>query len=251
MDAHEREPLVGSRARFLFRAPISGDGERAPFQRRAAFTLLLIFILSFGFWMATVGLHPFIGRVSIAALFRGPVSTAHLATSFAALFGWLALRVRPWSAHFLDATDLLFTVALGVTYFLLTGERVFDGANLVEICSGHLHREPPRPSDLAPGIPHDLDAIILSCLAKKVEARPQSARELLSRLSTCGVSSWTPEDAEAWWCAVKVDAKPPSSVRSDRGASVLGATITIDRSERPRLVPEPAVSRTPSARSQA
>jgi eukaryotic-like serine/threonine-protein kinase len=100
-------PGVVSRSRTLLRAPIANESERAHFQRRLAFSLLVIFILAFGFWLVTVSAHPFLGRGSITVLFRGPVTTAQLATTFTALTAWLLLRVRKWSIDFVDAVDVL------------------------------------------------------------------------------------------------------------------------------------------------
>jgi eukaryotic-like serine/threonine-protein kinase len=105
-------PGVASRSRTLLRAPIANDSERAHFQRRLAFSLLVVFILAFGFWLVTVGAHPFLGHGSISVLFRGPVTTAQLATTFTALFGWLLLRVRKWSIDFVDAVDVLSTLLI-------------------------------------------------------------------------------------------------------------------------------------------
>jgi eukaryotic-like serine/threonine-protein kinase len=95
-----------------FRAPIANETERAHFQRRLAFSLLVIFVLAFGFWLVTVSAHPFLGRGSISVLFRGPLSTAQLATTFTALVGWGVLRARKWGVNFVDAVDVLCMVAI-------------------------------------------------------------------------------------------------------------------------------------------
>src|SRR5690606_26767918 len=72
-----------TRTQSLLRAPFAGETGRAHFQRRLAFTLLLVFVLAFGFWLVTVGVHPFLGSGSIRVYFTGPVSVAQLATTFA------------------------------------------------------------------------------------------------------------------------------------------------------------------------
>lgn len=92
-------------------------------------------------------------------------------------------------------TDLYALGAVG--YFLLTGEYVFDGATMVEVCSHHLHSEPIPPSAKA-SVPGDLEAIILRCLAKKPEARFQDARSLHEALRAVE-NVWTEAEAEGWW----------------------------------------------------
>jgi serine/threonine-protein kinase len=91
--------------------------------------------------------------------------------------------------------------ALGaVGYYLLTGKQVFTG-NIVEICSHHLHTEPTPPSArLGRELPADLEALVLQCLSKRPEDRPQSAREIRDRLVECrGVPRWRQAEARAWW----------------------------------------------------
>jgi serine/threonine-protein kinase len=92
--------------------------------------------------------------------------------------------------------------ALGaVGYFLLTGSHVFDGATVVEVCAAHLHQEPVPPSErVGRAIPAQLEALIVSCLAKDPADRPQSAKEMQVALTSCSdVGEWTDDDAHAWW----------------------------------------------------
>jgi serine/threonine-protein kinase len=94
-------------------------------------------------------------------------------------------------------TDLY---AVGATaYFLLTGEHVFSGQNLVEICSQHVHQAPVAPSQKRGGIPSMLDEAVLACLAKKPADRPTSAGALAERIRSCKVDEWTSIDARAFW----------------------------------------------------
>jgi len=91
--------------------------------------------------------------------------------------------------------------ALGaVGYFLLTGEQVFTG-NIVEICGHHLHTEPIPPSErLGRELPFELEAVVMQCLAKKPDDRPQSAGEIRARLAaSLDVPRWRQADAQAWW----------------------------------------------------
>jgi eukaryotic-like serine/threonine-protein kinase len=92
--------------------------------------------------------------------------------------------------------------ALGaVGYFLLTGQDVFTGATLIEICSHHLHTPPVPPSErIGRPLPAKLEALVLDCLRKYAAQRPQTAREVLARLDACDdVGTWTDEDARRWW----------------------------------------------------
>jgi len=92
--------------------------------------------------------------------------------------------------------------ALGaVGYYLLTGEQVFTGS-IVEVCGHHLHTEPIPPSErLGRELPYEIEAVVMECLAKKPEDRPQSAGEIRrARLAaSLEVPRWRQVDADAWW----------------------------------------------------
>ena len=91
--------------------------------------------------------------------------------------------------------------ALGaVGYFLLTGEQLFTG-NIVEICGHHMHTDPTPPSErLGRELPFELEALVMECLAKKPDDRPQSAGEIRARLAaSLEIPRWRQADAEAWW----------------------------------------------------
>jgi tRNA A-37 threonylcarbamoyl transferase component Bud32 len=95
--------------------------------------------------------------------------------------------------------------ALGcVAYTLLTGGPVFSADTVVEICGHHLHTAPIPPSVRAGrDVPEPLEALVLRCLAKKVDDRPSSdvlAAELAD-LTREPWASWTQAEATAWWRA--------------------------------------------------
>jgi eukaryotic-like serine/threonine-protein kinase len=92
--------------------------------------------------------------------------------------------------------------ALGcVAYYLLTGQFVFEADTPMRMFAQHLQLAPIPPSERTElPIPSDLEAVVLSCLAKDPARRPQSALELLRRLEACRLSdAWSNDDARAWW----------------------------------------------------
>jgi serine/threonine-protein kinase len=73
-----------------------------------------------------------------------------------------------------------------VAYFLLRGTPVFNGRSVVEVCSHHLHTAPePLSGVLGRELSRELEALVLSCLAKDPQARPSSADELARLLEQC------------------------------------------------------------------
>jgi serine/threonine-protein kinase len=72
---------------------------------------------------------------------------------------------------------------------------------VVEVCGHHLHTEPTPPSErLGEAIDEDLEAIVMSCLAKKPEERPADALVLRDALLACSAAgTWTHQDAAKWW----------------------------------------------------
>src|SRR4029453_12058309 len=91
--------------------------------------------------------------------------------------------------------------ALGcVAYYLLTGEQVFTGETVLKVISQHLQAVPVPPSERTElRIPATLEHLVLACLAKKPEERPQNARELAQSLDTIDCMTWGEEDANRWW----------------------------------------------------
>jgi serine/threonine-protein kinase len=91
--------------------------------------------------------------------------------------------------------------ALGcVAYFLLTGQLVFDAGSGLQMIAKHIQEIPAPPSqrtelEVAP----ELDRIVMACLAKRPEDRPQSAAELDRVLDEIELQPWSEEEATRWW----------------------------------------------------
>ncbi|MBX3125720.1 MAG: serine/threonine protein kinase [Polyangiaceae bacterium] len=97
-------------------------------------------------------------------------------------------------------SDLYALCAVG--YLLLTGTPVFEGHNVVELCAAHLDLAPQPPGErLGRAVPAELEALLLSGLAKSPDARPESAKALRDALLACDVPPWTDDDARAFWLA--------------------------------------------------
>jgi serine/threonine-protein kinase len=95
--------------------------------------------------------------------------------------------------------------ALGaVAYYLLTATRVFDGKP-IEVIQAHLHTPPDPPSlRLGRPLPPKLERVVLDCLLKSPNQRPESAEAFIDRLDACDdVEPWSHEQARSWWRARK------------------------------------------------
>ena len=88
-----------------------------------------------------------------------------------------------------------------VAFYLLTGTRVFQDGNQMQSLIDHVHTEPVPPSTrLGRSLPKDLDRLVLDCLRKKPDDRPQDAAELLDRVVAANVTgAWSNGHARVWW----------------------------------------------------
>lgn len=98
-------------------------------------------------------------------------------------------------------SDLYSLAAVG--YYLLTGQHVFTGKNMIEIFSQHLHALPQPPTErLGKPVPEAFSQLLLRCLEKDPARRPASAAALLEELNALGLArAWTAERARTWWTA--------------------------------------------------
>jgi eukaryotic-like serine/threonine-protein kinase len=92
--------------------------------------------------------------------------------------------------------------ALGcVAYYMLTGQLVFEGETSAAMIAAHIRDTPTPPSKRSElSIPPELDAIVLACLAKRPEDRPQTAEDLQQLLNEVPLpSTWNQQRALGWW----------------------------------------------------
>jgi len=121
----------------------------------------------------------------------------------------------------------------------LTGRLVFQAPNAIQLLYQHANATPIAPSQLSEfEVPAELDSVILACLAKFPEERPQSAAELSRRLAAAVTRpAWTEELAHRWWDRHHPEAAPPERTESHR---VL--TKTMEAMWEPVDTPSPAAS---------
>jgi len=88
-----------------------------------------------------------------------------------------------------------------LTYYLLTGTVVFRRSTAMAMAMAHLSEAPEPPSTRSElPIPQSLERVVMACLEKKRQDRPQSVAELRSMLDACtGIAPWTEADAKRWW----------------------------------------------------
>jgi len=81
-----------------------------------------------------------------------------------------------------DARTDIYAVG-AVAFYMLSGKKLFQTADDLELTSKVLNEEPPRVSQVAAqAVPVELDLLIQACLEKKREDRPQRAADLLEAL---------------------------------------------------------------------
>jgi hypothetical protein len=88
-----------------------------------------------------------------------------------------------------------------LAYWFLTGELVFTADTQMGLLLKHVQTPPTPPSARTDRpIPPELENLVLACLAKDPAQRPQSARELSSRLGQLErADAWTEDRAREWW----------------------------------------------------
>jgi hypothetical protein len=124
--------------------------------------------------------------------------------------------------------------ALGCVLFeALTGRKPFDVVGLPAIINAHLNTPPPKPSELVPGLPPGLDAVVARAMAKNPDDRYPSAGALA--------------------LAARAAAKGEPTPRAGSGAAVTAMTST-PNAEQAAAAPVTAMAelpRTPLAEAGA
>lgn len=124
-----------------------------------------------------------------------------LAEASAARVGGTPAYLAPECCGGLPATHAADIYALGATlYHLLTGAPPFVG-DTPDVIARQREEGAARPSvRLGAALPADLEDLVMRCLAKPAQLRPQSARDLRIALESCEqAGAWTQAEAAKFW----------------------------------------------------
>jgi serine/threonine-protein kinase len=88
-----------------------------------------------------------------------------------------------------------------VAYYVLTGQLVFDADSPMKLLMRHVGERPVPPSERSEmPIPPALDELVMSCLEKDPNKRPQNAEELFQLALCCtACDDWNQDGARSWW----------------------------------------------------
>ena len=117
--------------------------------------------------------------------------------------------------------------ALGcVAYYLLTGQLVFEADTPMKMLLQHVQAEPVPPSQRTElFIPPEIDELVLACLQKDPDKRPQNAEVLFKMTCECRTcDSWSSDLARSWWDKHLPEFTGPlvlGDLRSDAAAVVM------------------------------
>jgi serine/threonine-protein kinase len=128
--------------------------------------------------MSDTGIHPKVTDFGIAKVLAG---TSYTMTG--AMLGtcqYMAPEQVKAEGRLDHRADIY---ALGVLlYRAVTGRLPFETDNHYEMMLAHVERPPPAPSQYAANVPAELEQLILACLSKNRQDRPQDCKTLRERL---------------------------------------------------------------------
>jgi len=121
------------------------------------------------------------GRIKIGDFGLARATTANTASG-AQLLGTIAyLAPELVTRGTADARSDIYAIGI-MLYEMLTGEQPYKGEQPMQIAFQHATDSVPRPSVKNPGVPEQLDELVLWATEKSPDERPIDAREMLQRL---------------------------------------------------------------------
>jgi serine/threonine-protein kinase len=116
--------------------------------------------------------------------------------------------------------------ALGcVAYYLLTGQLVFDADTPIKMLMHHVQTPPVPPSQRTElRIPRALDDLVMACLEKNPDNRPQDAGLLFEMACHCSVDrAWDNGAARRWWETHLMELSGPLTLTDSRAEAATRA----------------------------
>ncbi|MEU6116474.1 Stk1 family PASTA domain-containing Ser/Thr kinase [Streptomyces sp. NPDC047117] len=159
------------------------------------------------------------GRVKVADFGLVRAVDTHTTASTGTVLGTVAY-LAPEQIEDGGADTRADVYACGVTlYEMLTGSKPHDGGTAAQVLYQHLHEDVPAPSALVPGLPPELDDLVLEATARNPEVRPQDAVTLLALA----------RNARAALTEEQLDAVPPGAKPATGTAGSEDRTSVIQR----------------------
>jgi serine/threonine-protein kinase len=110
--------------------------------------------------------------------------------------------------HELDERSDIYSLG-AVAYYLLTGRPPFEAESGIAVLIAHARDPVVPPSHVRPGVPEDLEHLVLRCLAKDPADRFPDAVSLEQALGACDCAGdWDPDRAARWWRDLDQDPAP-------------------------------------------
>ena len=126
--------------------------------------------------------------------------------------------------------------ALGcVAYYLLTGQLVFEADTPMKMLLHHVQEKPVRPSVRTElPIPKELDDLVMACLEKDPDDRPQDAQAFFRIACDCmSCETWNGERARSWWESHLPEPTGPLTIgASDPAPRDVPVALSVSRSGR-------------------
>lgn len=121
------------------------------------------------------------------------------------------------NAKSVDPRSDIYSIG-AVGYFLVTGKPLFDAAGTLDAILNQVQEEPLLPSERA-GKPIDpqFEAVIMQCLAKNPDDRPDTVDDLVELLEACALRNvWNQQTAQQWWREVFTGKQRRSTILSGK-----------------------------------
>ncbi|WP_218934400.1 serine/threonine-protein kinase [Rosistilla ulvae] len=121
------------------------------------------------------------------------------------------------NAKSVDPRSDIYSIG-AVGYFLVTGKPLFDAAGTLDAILNQVQEEPLLPSERAgKTIDGKFEAVIMQCLSKNPNDRPDSVDDLVDLLEACpDQGDWNQNVAQQWWRDVFTGSQRRSTILSGK-----------------------------------